>query len=265
MSGVAFVDGAALWSPRLPGLAYAARVFRGEAAPMEPPAPRPSPGVLAAAERRRAPDTVAIALAVAAEACAAAGADPATLPSVFASREGDLAISDYMCATLAREPRAISPTKFHNSVHNAASGYWTIATGCHAPATSLSAHRETYAAGLLEALVQARDAGRVLYVAYDIEAVGPMRTVCDAREALGSALVVASERSAHGTHRLAWRTRPRGDGDGDGLGAHARLVEGSPIAIALELHAALAHDEPASLAWPLSRGLVLELSVERAA
>ena len=26
----------------------------------------------------------------------------------------------------------MSPTRFHNSVHNAAVGYWTIATGCHA-------------------------------------------------------------------------------------------------------------------------------------
>ena len=265
MSGVAWLDGAALWTPRLPGLAHAVRVFRGEAAPADPPAARPSPTVLAAAERRRAPDTVAIALAVAAEACAAAEADPSSLPSVFASREGDLAISDYMCETLAREPRSISPTKFHNSVHNAASGYWTIATGCHAPATSISAHRETYATGLLEALVQAEAGARVLYVGYDIEAVGPMRTVCDAREALGSALVVARERGARSTHRIAWRTRTRRDDDGDGLGTASRLAAGSPLAIALELHAALARDSATMLAWPLSRGLVLELDVGRLA
>jgi hypothetical protein len=29
-------------------------------------------------------------------------------------------ITDYMCATLAADPRSISPTRFHNSVHNAA-------------------------------------------------------------------------------------------------------------------------------------------------
>src|SRR3546814_16767116 len=68
----------------------------------------------------------------------AAGRDPASLPSVFASTHGDLPIMDYMCATLASEPRTISPTKFHNSVHNAAAGYWTIGSGCmHArPAVS---------------------------------------------------------------------------------------------------------------------------------
>ena len=39
---------------------------------------------------------------------------------MFTSTHGDLAITDYMCQTLATAPSEISPTKFHNSVHNAA-------------------------------------------------------------------------------------------------------------------------------------------------
>ncbi len=260
MTHVAWLDGVALWSPRLPGYAHAARVFRGIAAPADPPAARPAPALLAPTERRRAPDTVAIALAVASEACAAAGVEPTGLASVFASSEGDLAISDYMCATLASDPKLISPTRFHNSVHNAASGYWTIATGCHAPATSVSAWRETWATGLVEALLQARDAGRALYVAYDIEAAGPMRTVCDARGMLGTALVAASEASAASRWRLEWSTRARRDGDD--VAPHAHHAEGSPIARALELYAALAAESVRTLTLPLSRGLTLELTVE---
>ena len=38
-----------------------------------------------------------------------AGRDPATLPSVFASTHGDLTITDTICATLAADPRAMSP------------------------------------------------------------------------------------------------------------------------------------------------------------
>ena len=63
------------------------------------------PALLAPTERRRAPDTVAVALEVAARAVRAAQRAPAELPSVFASTHGDLAISDYMCATLAQTPR----------------------------------------------------------------------------------------------------------------------------------------------------------------
>ena len=254
------LEGIALWTPSLPSHAHAARVWRGEATPADPPTARPSPGVLAPTERRRAPDTVAIALAVAAEACAAAGADPASLPCVFASTEGDLVISDYMCRTLATDPRSISPTRFHNSVHNAASGYWTIATGCHAPATSLSSWRETWAVGLLEALLQAGGAPRVLYVAYDIEAIGPLGTVCDSRGQFGTALVAARERGERATHRIEWRTRERRAGDE--LAPHAHHAAGNPLARALELHAALAAGAVRAVCAPLSAGLTLELSLE---
>src|SRR3546814_3866786 len=80
----------------------------------------------------------------------AAGRDPASLPSVFASTHGDLPIMDYMCATLASEPRTISPTKFHNSVHNAAAGYWTIGSGCMHASTAVSAFDASFAQGLVE-------------------------------------------------------------------------------------------------------------------
>ena len=115
-----YIEGPAFWSATLPGWEIASAVFRGDGAPADPPAKRPSPQVLAPAERRRAPDTVALALEVAAAAVRASGHDAATLPSVVTSTHGDLAVSDYMCATLATTPTLISPTKFHNSVHNAA-------------------------------------------------------------------------------------------------------------------------------------------------
>ena len=134
--------------------------------------------LLAPTERRRAPDTVAIALEVAAKACEAAARAPADLPSVFASTHGDLAISDNLCATLVNTPTLISPVKFHNSVHNAAAGYWSIGTASYASYTAISAFRYTFAAGLLEAATQAICEHRpVLYVAFDIEAKGALATI----------------------------------------------------------------------------------------
>ena len=58
---------------------------------------------------------------------------------MFASTYGDLAITDYMCSTLAKAPMTLSPTRFHNSVHNAAAGYWSIATACRQPYCALGA------------------------------------------------------------------------------------------------------------------------------
>jgi hypothetical protein len=267
MTRVAWIEGIALWGSRLPGWELARAVLRGEADASQESAPRPVPALLPANERRRAPDSVALALEVAAKACAAAGRDPRSLASVFASTHGDLALTDYMCETLAHAPAQLSPTRFHNSVHNAAAGYWTIATGCTEPHTALSARACTFAEGLLEALVQAEcDAGAVLYVAYDIEACGPLATMAPSRGVLGAGLVLAAQRPPRPQGLLRWGLReqraPRAP-----AAQHAQLVAGNAMAGCLPLFEALARAEhgrpaPQSLAWPLGPGLMLELALE---
>jgi hypothetical protein len=158
-----------------------------------PQANRPQPGLLPPNERRRAPDTVALALEVAQAACANAGRDPALLPTVFASTYGDMAITDYMCGTLAKAPATLSPTRFHNSVHNAAAGYWSIATGCRQPYCALGAGAYTFAAGLFAAALQVcADDTDVLLVAYDIDARGPLAQVTHSQGMLGVALVLGA-------------------------------------------------------------------------
>ncbi|MFC3716008.1 beta-ketoacyl synthase chain length factor [Luteimonas soli] len=187
----ATIEGIGFWTDGLPSW-QAARDFIAGGAPVADAPRRPSPQLLAPNERRRAPETVAVALEVALAACTAAGRDPASLPSVFASTHGDLPIMDYMCATLANEPRAISPTKFHNSVHNAAAGYWTIGSGCMHASTALSAFDATFAQGLVEALAQlAEGAEAVLLVAYDGHATGPLETMSHSRGLLGAALLLS--------------------------------------------------------------------------
>ncbi|MET0042628.1 MAG: beta-ketoacyl synthase chain length factor, partial [Candidatus Thiodiazotropha sp. 6PLUC3] len=57
--------------------------------------------------------------------------------SVFSSSEGDLDIIDQICLALSQEDRPVSPTQFHNSVHNAPAGYWSIGSGSHQGSTSL--------------------------------------------------------------------------------------------------------------------------------
>lgn len=185
------VAGIGFWARGLPSWQAACAYLRDGQLEDGTPA-KPSPRLLAANERRRAPETVAVALDVALAACEHAGADPAQLPSVFASMHGDLAITDYMCATLAEDPRAISPTRFHNSVHNAAAGYWTIGVGCTKPATALSSGDASFALGLLEALAQlASGDAAVLLAGYDSQATGPLAAISPSVGLLGGALVLA--------------------------------------------------------------------------
>lgn len=185
------IEGIGFWTDGLPSWEAARAFARSGALPGSAPA-RPSPRLLAANERRRAPQTVAVALEAGLAACTAAGRAPATLPSVFASTHGDLAITDYMCSTLANEPRSVSPTRFHNSVHNAAAGYWTIGAGAMQPTTAISAMTATFALGLLEALAQlATGEEAVLLVAYDASASGPLGEQARSVGLLGGALVLS--------------------------------------------------------------------------
>ena len=233
----ATIEGIGFWSRGLPSWAAAhAFVADGTLADVAPP--RPSPQLLAPNERRRAPDTVAVALEVALAACQAAGRDPATLPSVFASMHGELPITDYMCATLAAQPQAISPTRFHNSVHNAAAGYWTIGTGAMQPATAISSFDATFAQGLIEAMVQlAADGEAVLLVAYDGASAGPLSRVSRSEGLLGGALVLSRDAHARGPRLRIGFT----DGDAEpATGALARLVAANAMAPMLPLFDALA-------------------------
>jgi hypothetical protein len=262
-----YVDGIGLWAPRLPGWSAARAILRGEAEPPHEPAARPSPALLPQTERRRAPDTVAIALEVAASACAAAGCAPEEVPSVFASAYGDLGVSHAMCEQLAKNPLDTSPTKFHHSVHNAAAGYWAIATGCLEPYTALTAHRHTFGTGLLTASVQALERTRVLYVAYDIEARGPLASMALSRGMLGAALLVAPERTLRSRARLTLRVVDAVENAADACAtaarpANAALVEGNAMADCLPLFEALADEVPRSLALTLSERLMLDVALQ---
>jgi hypothetical protein len=259
---MAYVHGVALWAPRLPGWPVASAVLRGAAPAPDQPAPRPAPALLAPTERRRAPDTVAIALEVAARACENAGADPQALASVFACTEGDLAISDYMSETLARTPTLISPTRFHNSVHNAAAGYWSIGTGSVQPYTALTAHRYTFGAGLLEALVQTEASGRpVLLVAYDIEARGPLATMATSRGILGAGVVVSSQPGATQCALMRWRTA-RGCEPTAALPRNAELVAGNAMEPCLPFFEAIAVAQARTIRVCISPSMSLDLELE---
>jgi hypothetical protein len=255
------VEGVSFWSTRLPGWDLARAVIRGEQTPPETNSPRPAPTLLAPTERRRAPDTVAVALEVAARVCEAAGRTPADLPSVFASTHGDLAISDYMCSTLASTPTLISPIKFHNSVHNAAAGYWSIGTGSLAPYTAITAHEYTFGVGLLETAAQALCENRpVLYVAFDIEAKGPMGTMAPSRGLLGVGLILSPSTLGRG-RSLILSTESAATRPTSARSNAAALVADNALAPCFPFLEALAASDPHRLHLALGRQSVLNVQV----
>ncbi len=266
MNGTVFIDGIALWTPALPGWQHARCALRGERVTVEPVA-RPSPPLLAANERRRAPDSVLVALQVAQAAVAQAGLDAATLASVFTSAHGDLAIVDTLCSTLAREPMLLSPTRFHHSVHNAASGYWAIATGCRAASSAVAGYLHSFASGWLEAASQvAADGEPVLLAGVDTEARGALASVNRSRGLLGVALVLSPRVS----ERSLWRVESRlqaGPAPAAVLhSAAAQALADNAMADALPLFEALAaapDGAPTAVRLSLGPNLHLDLALTR--
>jgi hypothetical protein len=183
-----YIEGIGLCGPGLEGWTASVPVLSGAqnylpAETLIPPSPLLPPN-----ERRRAVQTVKIALAVGAEAFAAAGRDAADTPTIFTSSGGDGETIDGIMNVLASSNSEISPTRFHNSVHNAPAGYWSIATGSRAASSSLCCHDDSFAAGLLEAAVQVvAEARAVALIAYDVCYPIPLSLV----RPIGAAFAVA--------------------------------------------------------------------------
>lgn len=173
------------------GWAAAARVLAGEAAFVPAAVARPAVSLLPPAERRRAAPSVAWALAAAQEAVANSGLAATDLPVVFASSDGDGDIVHRLCTAMAAPGAAVSPTDFHNSVHNAATGYWSIGAHSPAPSTALCAFDGSFAAGLLEAATQAGMEKRpVLLVAVDLPYPAPLAVHRPSRHGVAVSLVL---------------------------------------------------------------------------
>jgi hypothetical protein len=180
---------------------------------------------------------------------------------VFASTHGDLAISDNLCATLVITPTLISPVKFHNSVHNAAAGYWSIGTGSYASYTAISAFHYTFADGLREAATQAICEHRpVLYVAFDIEAKGALATIAPSRGLLGTALVLAPLTSDRKGARLALQVEAGNPVTPTfSTSPAAALVSENALAPCMPLFEALARDGSATTVLQLNERLALRV------
>jgi len=201
----------------------------------------PALTTLPPAERRRVGKVVKLAIATGLQACEAAGADPARLASVFTSSGGDGDNCHAICETLASDDRLISPTRFHNSVNNAASGYWGIATGAQAPSTIVSAFDGSFAAGLLEAVVQlhADAIDDILLIAYDVPYPAPLSEARPMIDAMSIALLL-SRTPGIGSARLVLSLVDAPSSPlVDATLEHLRT--GIPCARALPLMAAIAH------------------------
>jgi len=199
----AWIDGIGLLGPGLDNWPAAQPVLAATTAYVAQPLVVPAPLALPPAERRRVGQSVKVALAVAQEAVTAAQADAKQLAAVFASSGADGDNCDAICKVLASDDRHISPTRFHNSVHNAPAGYWGIASGAMTPATVVCAYDASFGAGLLEAMTQVGAvAAGVLLVAYEAPYPEPLQAKRPHPSAFGLALALMPQRGPRSLARI---------------------------------------------------------------
>jgi len=199
----AWIEGIGFLAPGLPDWPTARAILRGEQLYVAAPSVLPAPAILPPAERRRASRVVKLTLAIGLEAAAHAEADVATLATVFSASGADGHNCHALCEQLATDDRQISPTRFHNSVHNAAAGYWGIATHAMAPCQVICGFDASFGAGLLDALGQVVVDGQpTLLIAYDSEYPEPLHAKRDTPDCGGVALLLTPQRTARSLARI---------------------------------------------------------------
>ena len=126
------VEAVGLMAPGLAGWTASQAVLAGQRPYVTEPMPAAIATLLPANERRRVTATIKLALQVAQEAMAQAALphDPSpasergesAVRTVFASSGGDSEVLDKICMALTQPDRPVSPTHFHQSVHNTPAG-----------------------------------------------------------------------------------------------------------------------------------------------
>jgi hypothetical protein len=258
-----YVDGIGLCGPGLNGWAASRPVLSGLAPYVAAPTIVPPSDLLPANERRRTVPTVKLALAVSAEAFASARRDASDVATVFASSGGDGDTIHQIFDALASSNPELSPTRFHNSVHNAPAGYWSIATHSHAPSSSLCCHDASFAAGLLEATVQTTVGDQaVALVAYDLPAPEPLNSLRPIGACFGLALILAPRASQVSLASLDVEIRRRNSASVMASNALETLRQGTPAARSLPLLAALAQNTAEAISLEFVSSLEIGLLLQ---
>lgn len=247
-----FIESVGLAAPGLPNWQVGREILRGAQPYQKAEMPRFAPGFLPPNERRRATKVGRLAFQSSEEAVAGTDIPAAELAAVFASSGGDTDVMNRLCRALAAPERAISPTDFHNSVHNAAAGYWSIATRSRKPSTSLSAYDSSFAAGLMEGIgLCCHDGLPVLMVAYDQLPPEPLCHVRPLLDDFSLAMILTPDARARSLAALQLLQVDESHAESRMAdGALEALRCGNPAARGLPLLAALARGEATTVHVP---------------
>jgi hypothetical protein len=260
------LSGITVRGPGMPSWPVTRDLLAGDGDLLDASMPSTEIPLLPANERRRLTPLIKLALEVAHAASKKADIDPAVTASVFASSLGDAAITHRLCTAFTLPERPVSPTQFHNSVHNAPAGYWSIATHSLAASTSIAGGEGTFATALVESIVQSRQRKRpVLLVAYDLPAPEPLLGRTPIKQPFAVGFVVSSDEisPSGGTPLLLDPGLREGRPTSLERPRLESLRRDNAAAYSLPLLEAIACRQTSEILLPHSDGLSLALRVEQ--
>ena len=112
---------------------------------------KPDANLLQGPLRRRATPLTRMSVEVMQQALEMGGGNIAETPSIWATAHGEHSTAIGLLGMMLKGEGKLSPTKFHNSVHNTPSGYASIAAQNRSPSTTLTGGTELVASALCEA------------------------------------------------------------------------------------------------------------------
>lgn len=258
------VAGIGILGPGFDGWDASRALVAGELAYEGGDTAEPRSTLLSPTERRRMSYTTRLAVHVAQQALEQSGLPGDELATVFASSDGDTAILHQLCNALALPEKAVSPTAFHNSVHNAPAGYWSIATGSHTSSNSLSCYDATFVTGLLDAACQVTVEHRpVLLNVYDMKMPQPLYDARPIDISFAVALVLLPQASSTSLARVDIELRPSDESPESAFDQPALegLRRANPAARALPLLAALARTHASEVVLSYTNGNCVHVQV----
>jgi Beta-ketoacyl synthase, N-terminal domain len=200
-----YLDAVGVFAPSMPNWLLAQSYLSQAQPPALEPLAVPAPTVLPPAERRRVGTAVKLALAAGIDALQPDSGllDGSQFQTVFTSSGGDGDNCHNLCEALAEPVRAVSPTRFTNSVHNAPSGYWGIALKAKPASTSICAFDGSFGAGFLDAITQVHTQHTpVLLVSYDTPYPSPLAQTRHVQDHCAVALLLSPQASHRSLARL---------------------------------------------------------------
>ncbi len=218
--------------------------------------------ILQANERRRTTNLIKLALTVAHEVTLDAADDLSQVSTVFAASDGDHDVIQRICIALSQAERPVSPTIFHNSVHNAPAGYWAIAINSMQESTSLSASDNSFSAGLLEAgSIVVADNKAVLFIAYDFPPSAPMSDLRQVTQVFATSLLLTPTKTQQSLAAINMELMP----EAEKTQCHQKNWESlrldNPAARSIPLLQLLANNKSGIVILPAVRNTALKLEI----